>query len=121
VQSGREETLSVQVRILSRSIPITPDLRRLLERGARLAIGRYSDSVSVARLNLARGVRVDGGDMIQCTIRARLRCGESIVVDEQADDPQKATSLAACRLERMLRRRRQIESATGPRRSSSTR
>lgn len=98
----------MQLRIHARGLDMSRESRRVIERSTRLAIGRHANGVRLARIHLSRRPDGNGRDAQWCEVRARLRGGGVVSVEEAADDWQTAATLAARRLARVLGRRREV-------------
>jgi ribosome-associated translation inhibitor RaiA len=98
----------VQLRIHARGLHMPRESRRMIELSARLAIGRHANGVDVARIHLSRRLDANGRETQWCEVRARLRRGGVVSVEEAADDLHTAAKRAARRLARVLDRRREI-------------
>jgi len=98
----------VQLRIHARGLDMPRESRRSIERSMRLAIGRHANGVHVARIHLSRRPDANGREAQWCDVRARLRGGGVVSVEEAADDLHTAATRAARRLARVLDRRREV-------------
>ena len=98
----------MQLRIHARGLEMSRESRRLIEQSTRLAIGRHANGVHVARIHLSRRPDANGREAQWCEVRARLRGGGVVAVEEGADDLHTAATRAARRLARVLDRRREV-------------
>jgi len=83
--------------------------RAAIERRVRLALGRHAAGIERVRVTLAR--RLEGSLASRCRIRVRLREGETLAVEDRAEDPGSAAAAAVWRLEHRMQRHR--AAATG--------
>lgn len=93
----------MQIRIRAQHLDISNDARTTIERRLRLAIGRHAGGIERALVTLYPPL--DGGGSL-CRIRLRLRGGESLAIEGQAEDAPMAADAAVWRLEHRLERRR---------------
>jgi ribosome-associated translation inhibitor RaiA len=77
--------------------------RGAIERRVRLALGRHAAWIERAQVTLAPDL--EGRLASRCRIRVRLREGETLEVEERAEDPSSALAAAAWRLEHRMQRR----------------
>ena len=91
----------MQLRIQAREdLPMAT--RAAVERRLRLTLGRHTAGIECAQVTLLPG---EGRAASRCRIRIRLRDGESVAVEDRAEDPGAAAAGAAWRLEHRIRRR----------------
>ncbi len=100
----------MQLRIRAPHLDVPPATRAAVERRVRLALSRHAPSIVMARVTLLPSDR--GESWGRCRIRVRLREGESLAAQDQAEHLHEAASGAARRLEQRLERRRVLPSAT---------
>jgi len=104
----------MQLRIRARHVEVPAATRAAIERKVRLALGRQAPGIERAEVTLSPSLQESAGS--RCRILLRLREGESLVVEDHAEDPQSAAAVAAWRLEHRLDRKRVSESPPDPRR-----
>lgn len=104
----------MQLRIQA-SEDVPEETRAALERRLRLTLGRHAAGIERAHVTLFPS---EQRPPARCRIRARLRGGGSLAVEDGGDDPGSATAAAAWRLELRLQRHRAaaMERALPPRR-----
>lgn len=86
--------------------------RAAIERRVRLALGRHAAEIERARVTLAPSL--EGPLASRCRIRVRLREGETLAVEDRAEDPRSALAAAAWRMEHRLQRRRAAKAHGSP-------
>ena len=91
----------MQIRIRAHEVELSEGDRAAIDRGLRLALGARAADVRRARVALTPS-RLG----VHCRIRALLRNGETVVVEDHADLPRAAAAVAAWRLEHRLGRPR---------------
>lgn len=110
----------MQVRIHVRGLDVPPALRHRIERRLRLALGRHAADVVAVRVTLGARPELHGAAVKSCRVRARLRDGTRLEVEDRAEDLRAAASQAFWRLaHRVARRhaaRREGEAGAGRRR-----
>ena len=94
----------MQLRIRTRHLELSPDALRAIERRLRLALGRYVADIGVAHVLLTTSPPVRGAAGRRGRILARLRGGERVLVEDQADGLETAIRSACWRLDHRLRR-----------------
>lgn len=94
----------MQLEIRSRHPGLPRETRRAVERHLRLTLGRRAVRVERAQISLLPDPRPDQPGARLCRIRARLRDGEQIVVEDSAPEAGEAAAKAAWRLEHVLQR-----------------
>ena len=80
------------------------ETRAAIERRFRLALGRHAAGIERAQVTLSPSV--EGRLASRCRIRVRLREGETLAVEDRAEDPSSAVAAAAWRLEHRMQRLR---------------
>jgi len=78
--------------------------RAAIERRVRLSLGRHAAGIERAQVTLAPSL--EGPLASRCRIRVRLREGETLAVEDRAEDPRSAVAAAAWRLDHRMQRRR---------------
>ena len=101
----------MQLRIQTRHLDAPTETRVAIERTVRLALGRHAAGVERAQITLSPSPV--GRPASHCRIRARLRDGESLLVEDHAQDPKSAAAAAAWRLEHRMQRRHRAAAAAG--------
>lgn len=94
----------MQIRIRVQHLDISDDARTTIERRLRLAIGRHAAGIDRALVSLQPPLHGGGGSC--CRIRLRLRGGDTLAFEGQAEDVRMAADAALWRLEHRLERRR---------------
>ena len=80
---------------------LTHAARAAIERRVRLLLGSHAVGVERAQVTVFPADRGASG----CRIRLRMRDGESLAVEDRAENPSSAASAAAWRLGHRVRRR----------------
>jgi hypothetical protein len=92
----------MQLRIQAVRLDVPAELRLAIDRRVRLTLGRHAAGIDRVQLTLASD---EGATASLCRIRARLRDGESLAVEDCAEGPKSAATAAAWRLSHRMQRR----------------
>ena len=101
----------MQLRFRDHGVDAPPSVRQAIELKLRLALGRHASGIDVAQITLSPASPGHGEGAIRCRIRARLRHGDVISVEDHDADACKAAETAAWWLGKRLGRQRSIEHA----------
>lgn len=101
----------MQLRFRDQGVDAPRDVRQAIERKLRLALGRHVGGIEVAQVTLSLASPLHREGAIRCRIRARLRHGDVVSVEDHANDACTAAETAAWWLGKRLGRQRSIEHA----------
>ncbi len=94
----------MQLRIRAQHLDVPADTRLAIGRKVRLALGRHAARIDLAQITLSPSLQGSPGN--RCRIRVRLHQGESLAIEDCAEDLHAAAAAAARRLQRRLERQR---------------
>lgn len=90
----------MQIKIQARGFSLSQALQEYIESKIRLALSRYSDRLSRIDVTLLDINGPKGGEDMRCRILCRPEGGESIVIEETAEDMYDAINACAHRMKR---------------------
>lgn len=98
----------MQLRIRAQHLDVPADTRLAIERKVRLALGRHAAGIDLAHITLSPSPQGSPGN--RCRIRVRLHQGESLAIEDCAEDLHAAAAAVAWRLQQRLDRQRAAHS-----------